>query len=94
MARVVLAERLGLLLGELAQLLHELPILLRQLVVLVEIFAEHEQRALRVALRMWVERCLVGNTVLLHVQVELDLSNEALLVPQPNYQPVVRFTSL
>ena len=57
-----------------------------QFVVLVTVEAEDEEGALGVGLGVRVERCLIWYTIFLcDINGKLDLGDESLLVPQPDY---------
>ena len=89
MAGVIQAKTVRVFLGQLAQFLAPLTVIL-QLVVLVTVGAKDDQCALCIALSVRIERCLIRNRVLYrHVQVELKLRHKALFIPQPDNEAVV-----
>ena len=67
-----------------------------QLIVLVAVLAEDEQCTLGFTqLIVRVERCLIRYAILgCHFNVKLELGNKALLIPKPDNQSVIWFTSL
>ena len=94
MAGVVLTVLLRVLLRQLGISNLESARVLK-LIVSVAVVSEHEQGALSVVLLVRVEGSLIWDDILCEeVLIKLKLSDESLLVPEPDYKPELGFSGL